>query len=100
LQPLDGDELLAMYKFCWDAYTLSTKIINHLLQYLNRHWVKRESDSKKEIYEISIVRVSASSHYLSSHVFLVINDHLEGHCVQNDFRPFDGGTFESHQQGS
>jgi len=45
--------LLHYYNNEWDRYTTAMKYINHIFQYLNRHWIKREADDgKKEVYEI------------------------------------------------
>jgi len=47
------DSLLNYYKKEWDRYTTALKVVNHIFQYLNRHWIKRESeDGNKDIYEI------------------------------------------------
>jgi len=45
--------LLHYYHTEWVRYTTAMKYINHIFQYLNRHWIKREADDgKKEVYEI------------------------------------------------
>jgi cullin 1 len=47
------EALLAFYIREWLRYTTAAKYINHLLRYLNRHWVKREMDEgKKNIYDV------------------------------------------------
>mmetsp|Transcript_12104 Transcript_12104/g.16723 ORF Transcript_12104/g.16723 Transcript_12104/m.16723 type:complete len:764 (+) Transcript_12104:138-2429(+) len=48
--------LLHYYNNEWARYTTAMKYINHIFQYLNRHWIKREADEgKKEVYEIYIL---------------------------------------------
>jgi len=45
--------LLHYYHNEWVRYTTAMKYVNHIFQYLNRHWIKREADDgKKEVYEI------------------------------------------------
>eukprot|EP01125_Pyxidicula_operculata_P001267 TRINITY_DN11172_c0_g1_i1.p1 TRINITY_DN11172_c0_g1~~TRINITY_DN11172_c0_g1_i1.p1 ORF type:complete len:760 (-),score=149.56 TRINITY_DN11172_c0_g1_i1:60-2042(-) len=47
------DSLLNFYKKEFDRYTTALKVIHKIFHYLNRHWIKRETeDSKKEIYEV------------------------------------------------
>lgn len=51
---LHADEaLLAYYIKEWNRYTNAAKYIHHLFRYLNRHWVKRETDEgKKNVYDV------------------------------------------------
>eukprot|EP00026_Physarum_polycephalum_P002622 Phypoly_transcript_02629.p1 GENE.Phypoly_transcript_02629~~Phypoly_transcript_02629.p1 ORF type:complete len:773 (+),score=104.10 Phypoly_transcript_02629:123-2441(+) len=47
------DALLQYYNTEWERFTTAMKFINHIFQYLNRHWIKREADDgKKEVYEV------------------------------------------------
>lgn len=48
------DEALLQYYYTeWERFTTAMKYINHIFQYLNRHWIKREADDgKKEVYEV------------------------------------------------
>ncbi|KAI9178798.1 ubiquitin ligase (cullin) of SCF [Blastocladiella emersonii ATCC 22665] len=46
-------DLLAFYTREWNKYTQAAKFLDHLFQYLNRHWVKRKIDDNHEgIYRI------------------------------------------------
>ena len=52
------EALLTFYIKEWGRYTTAAKYINHLFRYLNRHWVKRETDEgKKDIYEVYILHL-------------------------------------------
>ena len=45
--------MLGFYIRQWTRYTTAAKYINHLFRYLNRHWVKRESEEgKKNVYDV------------------------------------------------
>jgi cullin 1 len=48
------DEALLQYYYTeWERFTTAMRYINHIFQYLNRHWIKREADDgKKEVYEV------------------------------------------------
>lgn len=52
------EALLTFYIKEWQRYTTAAKYVNHLFRYLNRHWVKRETDEgKKDIYEVYILHL-------------------------------------------
>eukprot|EP00727_Mastigamoeba_balamuthi_P002477 m51a1_g12226 putative cullin a (1124) ;mRNA; r:60316-65932 len=55
-----GEGMLQFYVTEWQRYTLATKSLNHIFQYLNRHWIKREADDGRrtdvcEVYSQSLV---------------------------------------------
>tara|TARA_R110002050_G_scaffold29829_6_gene76493 strand:- start:2315 stop:2494 length:180 start_codon:yes stop_codon:yes gene_type:complete len=54
---MEGDKLLRYYRKQWGQWNLAMGKINHILAYLNRHWIKRQSeDGKKDVYEVFVVR--------------------------------------------
>ncbi|KAK9448784.1 Cullin [Limtongia smithiae] len=47
------DGLIKYYIRTWNRYTTGARYLNHIFEYLNRHWVKRERIEGRTVYDVN-----------------------------------------------
>ena len=60
---LEGEDLLRFYSKQWEVYTWSSRVLNGICAYVNRHWVQRVRHDKNrtngdvyEIYQLALLQ--------------------------------------------
>lgn len=50
---LKDEELLTYYTTKWDEYRLSSRVLNGVFDYINRHWVRRQrEEGQKDVHQV------------------------------------------------
>ena len=49
------ENLLQYYTKQWEMYTTASTFVNQAFRYINRHWVRREIDEGRTVYDVYTV---------------------------------------------
>jgi len=60
--------LLHYYHVEWTRYVTAMKYVSNIFQYLNRHWIKRESDDGKAVFDVRTLSLVIWRENLFSHL--------------------------------
>ncbi|KAA8911597.1 hypothetical protein TRICI_003755 [Trichomonascus ciferrii] len=53
-QQYNDEGLIQYYNKIWDRYTTGARYLNHIFDYINRHWIKRErEEGRRDIHDVN-----------------------------------------------
>lgn len=53
-QKFSDEGLIQYYNQIWDRYTTGARYLNHIFDYINRHWIKRErEEGRRDIHDVN-----------------------------------------------
>ncbi|EDQ98169.1 uncharacterized protein LACBIDRAFT_242344, partial [Laccaria bicolor S238N-H82] len=67
-ETLQEVDLLRYYATEWDTYTRGANYVNRLFAFLNRHWVKRQQDEGRKVYQVYTLALSQWKTHFFMHI--------------------------------
>jgi cullin 1 len=92
LQTLSGQALVKAYLEQWTHFTKSAQTVHNVFRYLDRHWIKRETDEGKGVYEVYTLHLVLWYSELFQHiadpladaVATVVEQRRNGESIEDD----------------
>jgi len=90
--PLPDEQLLDFFVKRWNEWLVSCKVLDHIMAYLNRTWVKNQRQSNAEVYEIIMI----ADITWRDRLFLPLKERLTKALLRLIQRDRDGEMIEPH----
>lgn len=95
-QTLSDDELLLFFSDNWHAWSRSTKIISHILRYMERMWINTQMITAKEGARLVGLDVQGDRVWEQTVLVEGLKDKVSAAMVNVIQRERDGGTVQRH----